>query len=100
MAVMQSFNASEDTTSVSTTSTTTSAAGPVDTLKVLPKLRQLVKQRGPHLDIAPVTVHANYCDNKKSNLGSLGLWLAEGFDSTSQCRPFTLNSTFFGKINW
>lgn len=92
---MQSFNGSSS-------SSGGPPAPPIDTLEELPKLRRLVKQEGvsPYLGYAPVTVHANYCDNKKSNLGSLGLWLAEGYDSTSSCRAFNLSNTFFGKIDW
>lgn len=66
-----------------------------------------------HLGLTPLTVHANYVDEKIDGLFGLGLWLADNDESEKkgvskldtsnlllQCKSFVLKDTYYGKLDW
>ena len=66
-----------------------------------------------HLGLTPLTVHANYVDEKIDGLFELGLWLADNDKSEKngvtkldranlllQCKSFVLKDTYYGKLDW
>lgn len=68
-------------------------------------------QTDSHLGLTPITIHANYVDEKIDGMFDLGIWLADNEKSEKkgasklatinfQCKSFVLNDTYYGKLNW
>jgi len=78
-------------------------------------LHSLKLQGSSYLGFTPLTIHANYVDEKIDGMYDLGLWLADNSEDSEsvpkkvgsqsessllQCKSFVLKDTYFGKLNW
>jgi hypothetical protein len=69
------------------------------TIKKIDNLISLMRDNRS-MDIVPLTIHVNYCDEKIEAMNNQGLWLLKKEGSQEQCRNFNITDTFYGKLNW